>query len=123
MTKIHINPPPSDAKCMRCGKHVSELEPFGGAGDPLVGDFSGAKLVKTFRAMYEGKIPKYEEVDKRETELLKEQNGEYSREVEETLIKEFGEELLEGYYFYQQVKDTVSASWECRDCIIEYPDE
>ena len=47
--KIVINPPPSDSRCECCGKHVSELKPFGGPGDPLVGDFNGALLVKTFR--------------------------------------------------------------------------
>jgi hypothetical protein len=52
--KIYINPPPSDAKCEVCRKHVLELEAFGGAGDPLVGDFKGAKLVKTFRAELRG---------------------------------------------------------------------
>lgn len=48
-TKIFINPPPSDARCEVCRKHVKDLKAFGGAGDPLVGDFKGAKLVKTFR--------------------------------------------------------------------------
>jgi hypothetical protein len=37
--KININPPPSDCRCECCGKHISELKPFGKAGDPLVGDF------------------------------------------------------------------------------------
>lgn len=47
--KILINPPPSGRRCECCGKHISELKPFGGPGDPLVGDFRGALLVKTFR--------------------------------------------------------------------------
>ena len=47
--KVLINPPPEDGKCMICGRHVSELESFGGPGDPCLGDFSGAKLTKTFR--------------------------------------------------------------------------
>ena len=50
--KVLINPPPEDAKCMICGRHVSELGTFGGPGDPLVGDFSGAKLVKKGREDY-----------------------------------------------------------------------
>jgi len=46
---ILINPPPSDGRCEGCGKHISKLKPFGGAGDPLVGDFNGAILLKTYR--------------------------------------------------------------------------
>jgi len=46
---VRINPPPSDERCECCGRHVSELKPFGGPGDPLVGDFSGALLAKHFR--------------------------------------------------------------------------
>ena len=29
---ININPPPSDGRCMCCGKHISELKPYGKAG-------------------------------------------------------------------------------------------
>ena len=47
--QVHINPPPRDEKCECCGKHIKDLKPFGGHGDPLVGDFKGALLVKTFR--------------------------------------------------------------------------
>ena len=48
MNKIMINPPPIDRKCHRCGKHVNDLNPFGKEGDPLVGNFNGAKLVNSF---------------------------------------------------------------------------
>jgi len=47
---ININPPPKDGRCYCCGRHVSELKPFGGPGDPLVGDFTGAYLIKKFRS-------------------------------------------------------------------------
>lgn len=55
---LHINPPPQDRKCECCGIHMSKLKPFGGAGDPLVGDFKGSLLIKTFRAMANNKIDK-----------------------------------------------------------------
>lgn len=49
---IWINPPPADNRCECCGsRHISELKPFGGPGDPLVGDFSGAFLVKHARCL------------------------------------------------------------------------
>lgn len=38
-----------DAWCRGCGKHCTLLTPFGGAGDPLNGDFNGQYLVKTWR--------------------------------------------------------------------------
>ena len=52
----NINPPPSDERCSICRRHIDELPAFGGAGDPLVGDFSGAKLVKNFREDCPGQI-------------------------------------------------------------------
>jgi hypothetical protein len=51
--EIWINPPPCDNRCECCGKHISEVKPFGGPGDPLRGDFSGALLVKNFRTLYD----------------------------------------------------------------------
>ncbi len=54
--KVWINAPPDDLRCEICHKHVDVLEPFGGAGDPLVGDFAGAKLVKKFREDLPGNI-------------------------------------------------------------------
>jgi hypothetical protein len=47
---ININPSPSDGRCDCCGRHLSELRPFGKAGDPLVGDFDGFLLLKTHRS-------------------------------------------------------------------------
>jgi len=53
--QISINPPPPDGCCEHCGKSVKELKPFGKAGDPLVGDFDGALLVKTLPYRIVGK--------------------------------------------------------------------
>ena len=47
---INLNPPPQDGNCSCCGRPISELKPFGGPGDPLVGDFTGAYLVKKYRS-------------------------------------------------------------------------
>ena len=49
--RININPPPEDGRCDCCGRHISELTPFGKAGDPLVGDFDGELLIKKLRAV------------------------------------------------------------------------
>ena len=47
---ININPPPQNGECECCGRHISELKPFGGPGEPLVGDFAGEYLVKMYRS-------------------------------------------------------------------------
>ena len=51
-----INPPPKDMCCQICHRNVDELETFGGPGDPLVGDFTGEKLVKHWREDFPGYI-------------------------------------------------------------------
>ena len=101
--KILINPPPQDGCCESCGINAKDLKPFGKAGDPLVGDFDGALLVKTFRTMA-----------RRDKKL--------DKEVEK--VKDWGKffksnpKLADRLSFYDQLVSTVSASWECRDCII-----
>lgn len=112
---IAINPPPRDRKCECCGRHVSELKPFGGAGDPLVGDFSGAYLVKMFRAM-QGRIPEYDKIIDELTEQCRAVDS--FDEFENMLIERVGKEKAEQLLFYDQLVSTVEASWECRDCIV-----
>ena len=90
---IYINPPPQNKRCNCCGKHIDELKPFGHAGDPLVGDFFGVLLVKTFRTMA--------------LELVGQELENYKNKCTE-----------EQFNFYEQLTSTVEASWECRDCII-----
>jgi len=96
--RIVVNPPPADARCECCGRHVSDLKPFGGPGDPLAGDFRGALLVKTWRTMT--------------LQLTEEQLRE--------LRQKHGDEAAEAH---EQLQNTIEASWECRDCIILSGDE
>ena len=42
---------PNGLCCDCCERPVGQLKPFGGPGDPLTGDFSGAYLVKKWRSM------------------------------------------------------------------------
>jgi len=53
---ILINAPPEDGRCNICERSIDELKPYGGPGDPLVGDFTGAKLVKQFREIFPGQV-------------------------------------------------------------------
>jgi len=107
---ISINPPPQDGNCEGCGKNVKDLKPFGKAGDPLVGNFDGAKLVKTYRG---GCIPvtnkKYLEIEK--------QSWKTFESFEEAVFKEFGKKKGEQLMWQDQSANSVGASWECRDCI------
>lgn len=90
---IAINPPPSDERCEVCGRHISALKPFGGACDPLVGDFTGALLVKTFRSM--------------------------APQLTEEQMKKFREKHGDAQAaFYDQLQNSIEPSWECRDCIV-----
>jgi len=112
--KIYINPPPQDKKCERCGKHISELKPYGKEGDPLVGSFDGALLVKTFRSMCEERIEEFE-ILLAEYKYDNDTKGDNMKELEE----KHGKEKMEQAFFYEQASSTVGASWECRDCIVK----
>lgn len=111
---IIINPPPADGRCDCCRRPLCELKPFGKAGDPLVGDFDGALLVKGFR----WDAPPDEEIN----EIMEEFFGpccsseDYAR-ANEKLIEKYGQEEAEGMIFYHQLSSQVGKSWECRDCI------
>jgi len=107
---ISINPPPVDKKCMCCGKNSSELKPFGKAGDPLAGDFSGQILIKTFRSM----AP---EIKDKEFLALQKNYEKYDDFYQE-VIDRFGKKKTEQFFFQDQLSSSVGASWECRDCIM-----
>lgn len=95
---ISINPPPRDKCCECCGRNVKVLKPFGKEGDPLNGNFEGALLIKTFRAM--AKPP--------------------TKEQEIKWIELHG---IEDYEMNHQLSATIGASWECRDCMCLNEDE
>ena len=112
---IDTNPPPQDGECDCCGKHMSELKPFGKAGDPLVGDFDGALLIKKFRTA----LPQSDA----ETERIYEQfivardpHSDYDK-ARENLIEQYGERDAEILMVRVEGGSQVGSSWECRNCI------
>jgi hypothetical protein len=121
--RCFLNPPPEDGRCEVCGKHMSELKPFGGPGDPLVGDFSGELLVKRFRPAG----PYIEEAEKAGNEYVKTHpeihDDEYEGDPLPWFINKFGKEKGEELYWAWAAHDQVGKSWECRDCIILDDDE
>jgi hypothetical protein len=119
--RISINPPPGDGRCMCCGRHISELKPFGKAGDPLVGDFDGALLIKKFRT-----LGPYDEEAESAYKNAKKHLAESGRKDEDPLnwmISVYGKEKGKHFYWAAQASGCVSKSWECRDCAILDADE
>jgi len=113
--RFFINPPPEDGRCDVCGRQMSELTPFGGPGDPLPGDFTGEKLVKTFRL----DCPYPDEIEEAMRKAKKE-GWEFNSL--ESLLAHFSEEeskkLEEIYDKWADRYEQFSKSWECRDCIV-----
>jgi hypothetical protein len=87
-----------DGRCQCCGRERSELAPFGGPGDPLLGDFSGALLVRKYRTVAPEPAP--------------EERGQCGEEPRETHSPEKAVAVMSFYDPGHQVR----ASWECRDC-------
>lgn len=113
--RFPINPPPEDGCCDVCGRHMSELKPFGGPGDPVAGDFTGEILVKTWRPMG----PYNEEAEKawEEAEKAVEETTE-SKDPRSWLIAKYGKEKGEMLSLAVEAYGCVGANWLCRDCIV-----
>jgi hypothetical protein len=111
---FNINPPPQDGKCECCGRHISVLKPYGGPGDPLVGDFSGAYLVKKFRP----DAPYNEEAEAacKMAEECYESDG-FDGPLD-WMIEKHGEEKGENLYYWSMAYHSAGKSWECRDCAV-----
>ena len=115
-----INLPPEDGCCNVCGRHMSELKPFGGPGDPLVGDFAGELLVKTYRPdgpYDEEAVKAWEEAE----EATKGAPG--TEDLLPWFIEKYGQEKGKRLYGAGMLCGSFGASWECRDCIILNEDE
>lgn len=110
--RFPINPSPNDGRCDVCGKHISELNPFGGSGNPLLGNFSGALLVKRWRP--EG--PYNPEAEKARKEAEKEvPDGE---DPLPWFVSKYGEEKGNRLYGSAVLYNDYSRpSWECRNCV------
>jgi hypothetical protein len=110
---IIVNPPPSEACCECCGRHISQLKPYGGAGDPLEGDFTGCSLVKVYRRYG----PYDEEAERAYLEASKHEDP------CAWMKKQYGKEKTDSLLYSLQLYGLVGSSWECRDCAILDTDE
>ena len=119
--KININPPPEGGHCDCCGRHISELTPFGKAGDPLVGDFDGELLVKRWRSA--GPYDEQAEKSFKHVEKLMEKAGHPDDDPLDWMVKRYGKEKGEQYLCAVYAYGQVGSSWECRDCAVLDEDE
>ena len=118
---MHLNPPPKDGRCECCGRHLSELKPFGKVNVGLIGNVEGALLVKNFRPnrSYDAGIE----------QIMKEENGKwqkyYDLVLERCLWRVTHHVEEEGAYSYRVAKmcGSLLASWECQDCLVLDDDE
>ena len=117
--QIIINGPPRDNRCQCCGRHISELKPYGGSGDPLIGDFNGAYLVRFYRPTF----PFNEEAEKAVEEAEACCGVEGGGAVKQWLINKYGKEKTDEIFSAIFAHSTVGKSWECRDCIVLDTDE
>jgi hypothetical protein len=111
---INLNPPPKDGRCECCGRHISELKPFGRARHPIFGDVEGALLVKQWRKLLPSDVKPQnvhgEMVVKGPTGTIFENGKKY-------LIEKSGDERAEEIRLYHfSGENKVGASWVCRDC-------
>jgi hypothetical protein len=116
---ININPPPKDGRCDCCGRHISELTPFGEDPDDFLFDFSGAFLVKGWRRMF----PFNEEADRafQEAENLYRKEG--FKNVDDYLIHKHGPEKAKEISFNVEGYAQTRSSWECSECFVLNEDE
>jgi hypothetical protein len=121
IARFNINPPPEDCRCDCCGRHISELTPFGKAGDPLVGDFDGELLVKTWRPTF----PYNEQAEKafKHVEKIMKEEGHAGEDPEDWMIKIYGKEKGQQYLNAVYAYGCIGSSWECRECIVLDEDE
>jgi len=116
---IQLNAPPEDARCMCCGRHLDELTPFGGPGDPLVGDFNGALLIKKYRRTG----PYDEEAQEAVKEAQENCTSEDYEDVLKWLVEKHGKEKGERFEFSVEAYEQIGSSWECRNCAVLNTDE
>ncbi|MCK4828511.1 hypothetical protein KA005_72945 [bacterium] len=108
-----MNPPPEDRRCDCCGRRVSELKPFGKAGNWLLNELDGALLAKRVRVWA---IPDEEldEIWAKYTWSCRTEDD--YREAKQQMIQELGEEKADQVDAYAEASQSTYASWECRDC-------
>jgi len=80
-------------RCHSCHRHFTNLRSFGGPGDPCVGDFSGAVLIKRWRPS---------------APIL-------SQDEKQDYLTKYGQAAFDNL---EDASQSIGSTWECRDCVI-----
>ena len=111
---INTNPRLLKGRCDCCGRHITELKPFGGPGDPLAGDFTGCYLIKKHRP--EGPY------DEEAVEAFEQAKKWYRIDGFDHplgwLTDKYGFEKGKELFAKVLAFSTVGSSRECRDCAV-----
>jgi len=106
-----INGPPDEMCCMRCGRHVDDLQPFDIEDESSIEHCSEKRLVKNFREL---KLVASNKLYERIIQNLS--NG----TTEKDLAVLYGADKVQAAISYESLQGNWEKSWECRDCIKEY---
>jgi hypothetical protein len=113
------NPPSSDLGCYCCGKHISELKPYGKAGDIEIDDCSKEFLLKQRRPMG----PYNEKAIRAVKKAYKHYADDGYKGPLEWMIGKFGIRAGENLYYSEMASRQLGSSLECRDCFFLNTDE
>lgn len=105
--------PAEQKSCDCCGTHIRQLKPFA-AGDPLVGDFDGSRLVKTWRPLG----PYDEEAEQAMREAQKCYQNDGYEDCLGWMVDKYGEVKGKTSYWTALCHSNTDSSWECRDCLV-----
>jgi hypothetical protein len=123
---ININPSPREWICQCCGRPESELTPFGKAGDPLVGDFDGALLLKAYRSSWPFTFEEAEKIHEAFCDGLDGEGFVGEKILEEAyrrLTENFGTEDAGFIARASGIYSCIGTVLLCRDCIVLDYDE
>jgi hypothetical protein len=111
---INTNNHHNEMRCDCCRRPLSELTPFGKAGDPLVGDFDGALLVRKFME----DAPHNAVVERIYDEFFYNcPTDKEFQKAKEKLAQKYGELQAKYIINWVHMSGSVGPSRQCRDCI------
>ena len=101
-------------RCDCCFRHFSEVNPYGGPGDPMVGDYTGIELLKIYR--------RFAPYDEEAEEIFNEAGNKYLNDgfedVLDWVVDKYGGKKASEIWGAVEAHCHLVSSYECRDCVI-----